>query len=81
MISFETARRLMDKGIDPDSSFEDFICRMENLGYHGIYLSRSLNGFKITIMYQGNTYVHIKILADNRKEAVALALLISEFLE
>ncbi len=81
MISLETARKLIDKGIDPDSSLEDLICRIESLGYHGIYLSRSPNGCKFTIMYRGNTYVYIKILADNRKEALALALLLSDFLE
>ncbi len=81
MISSKTARKLMDKGIDPGSSLEDLITKIENLGYHGISLSPSPNGYKFIITYKGNTYVYIRILAGNRKEALALALLANDFPE
>jgi hypothetical protein len=81
LISSKTAQKLIDAGIDPFSSLEDLITKIENLGYHGISWSPSAKGYEFTITYKDNTYVLIRILASNRKEAIARALLISDFPE
>ncbi|MDD4801568.1 MAG: hypothetical protein PHF24_01315 [Syntrophomonas sp.] len=81
MITYNTSQKLTKMGIDPNSSIEDLIEKIEGLGYNGINLSRNDKGYKLTILYRENIYVYKQVLAENRKEAMALALVINDFLE
>lgn len=75
MTSYNINKSLANYGIDPDCSLEFLINELESLGYDKLILSRTLKGYKCTLTYRGNDYINNTILAKNRREAVAIALL------